>query len=365
MLNNSETTRDDLPYWVALAHCLKLGPARFSLLRRSFTTMRQAWEASTAELKAAALDAATVRALDEHRQTADVEKLWQQLTVMGIEVFTIADEYYPKLLKEIYDPPPVLFYRGDLGCLARPCLAVVGTRQATTYGRRAADELTSELAAAGFVIVSGLAYGIDAIAHRATLRSHGTTVAVLANGLDTVYPTAHRDLAHDIVAANGLLLSEFPPGVPALKQHFPQRNRTIAGLARATLVIEGARESGALITARSALESNRDVMALPGSIFSDQSQGTNDLLKAGAHLVTSANDVLAVLGVESITRTKLPPPSAAATALLNYLNDEPMHVDELARSSGVAVADLMAQLTALELSGYVREVGGNRYIKLA
>lgn len=354
----------DLPYWAALAHCLKLGPTRWALLRRAFDTMAEAWQASAGELAAAGLDDATARALDEHRTATDVGAAWERLVELGIQVVTIADERYPKLLREIFDPPAVLFYRGDIAGLALPCLAVVGTRQASSYGLRACEELTRPLAAAGLTIVSGLAYGIDAAAHQTTLAAHGKTIAVLANGLDTVYPTSHQRLADAIRQAGGGLLSEFPPGVPALKQNFVQRNRIIAGLARATLVIEGPPESGALITARYALEANREVLAVPGNIWAPQAAGVNELIKSGAHLVTSANDVLAVLGLEPAASVPATPPSESDAALLAYLSHEPTHIDDVARTTGLPVAHLLAQLMALELAGHVKEVGGKCFVRL-
>lgn len=359
------TNESDLPYWVALAHCLKLGPTRFALLRRAFPTMHEAWGASVGELRAAGLDQATAQALNEHRHVTNVEKTFQRLAELKLNAVTVADEQYPKLLKEIFDPPAVLFYRGSLDAVNALCLAVVGTRQATIYGKRATEELVHTLAGLGLTIVSGLAYGIDAAAHQATLAAKGKTVAVLANGLDTVYPTAHYHLTEEIVASGGLLLSEFPPGTVALKQNFVQRNRIIAGLCRATLVIEGALESGALITARYALEANREVLAVPGSIFAPQAKGVNELLRSGAHLITSAQDVLNVLGLESAAPVPRQPPAAEDAELLSHLSHEPLHIDELARAAGVSMAELLAHLTSLELTGHVRDVGGKCYIRVS
>ncbi len=353
----------DLPYWVALARCLKLGPTRWALLRRAFPTMREAWDASARELTQAGLDEATVKALAEHRQTTNVEESWAELKKLQLDVLTIADQAYSALLKQIYDPPAVLFYHGHLAALELPSLAVVGTRAATSYGRRVTSELVRELAQAGLCIISGLAYGIDTEAHRATLEVGGATVAVLAGGLDDIYPTANQSLAKKIVEQGGLLLSEYPPGTASLKQNFPYRNRIIAGLARGTLVTEAAPGSGALLTAKHALEANREVFAVPGSIFSEQSQGTNELLKLGAHLVTKAQDVLDVFGLEAVTSLKLPPPNEAQTALLQHLSSEPTGLDELVRRSGLTAADFTAQLTLLEVAGYVREVGGQKYIR--
>jgi len=353
----------DLPYWVALARCLKLGPTRWALLRRAFPTMAEAWNATAKQLVAAGLDDATVKALIEHRQKTKVEESWAELERLEIGALTITDEHYPTLLKQIFDPPAVLFYRGDLAAFTLPSLAVVGTRAATAYGRRVTSELVGELAQAGLCIISGLAYGIDTEAHRAALEVGGTTIAVLAGGLDDMYPAANRSLGERIITERGLLLSEYPPQTASLKQNFPYRNRIIAGLARGTLVIEAAPGSGALLTAKHTLEANREVFAVPGSIFSETSQGTNELLKLGAHLVTSAQDVLNVFGLEAVTQAKLPPASPAQAAVLQHFSHEPVAIDELARRSGLSVADFTAQLTLLEVAGYVREVGGQKYIR--
>lgn len=362
----SNGSSEDLHYWVALSRCPKLGPTRFALLRRKFATMAEAWQAGRGELAQAGLDNGTVAALIEHRNATDVTATWKEFTALDINVITIADSNYPKLLKEIFDPPAVLYYKGKIDSLHSLCLAVVGTRQATPYGQRAACDMVVPIASANVTIISGLAYGIDATAHQAALSAKGKTVAVLANGLDTVYPTAHRKLADDIISSGGALVSEFPPGVAPLKQNFVQRNRIIAGLASATLVIEGARESGALITARFALESNREVLALPGSIYSEQSFGTNDLLKSGAHLVSAPGDVFNVLGLEpkSVSAGPRRPLLEDEADLLRHLSHEPVHIDELARELAMPVSVLAGKLTALELAGYVQDTGGQRYVRI-
>ncbi len=366
MPNNGTTraSQADLPYWVALARCLKLGPTRFASLRGAFATMAEAWAAPATTLKRAGLDESTVQALREHREKTNVDESIAELERLGINALTIADERYPKLLSQIFDPPAVLFYRGNLEALKNSALAVVGTRVCTAYGRRAAHELTLELARSGLAIVSGLAYGIDTEAHRAALEAGGTTIAVLAGGLDDIYPTANQGLAQNIVEHAGLLLSEYAPGVASLKQNFPYRNRIIAGLTRGTLVVEGAPDSGSLITAKHALEANREVFAVPGSVFSEQSAGTNALLKLGAHLVTSAQDILNVFGLEATVKTKLPAPTAEQEVFLKHLSHEPIHIDELVRKLGRQAAQVMADITLLEVAGYVKDVGGQKYVRV-
>ncbi|MDZ4229586.1 MAG: DNA-processing protein DprA, partial [Candidatus Veblenbacteria bacterium] len=354
----------ELPYWLALTRCLKLGPKGFALLRGAFPTMSQVWGASRSELLHARLEVGVVEALLEHRRTTDVAQSWGEVERLGLQLITITDEHYPKLLKEIYDPPALLFARGDLATLEGAGLAVVGTRQATSYGLSTTKDLVAVLARSGFTIISGLAYGIDTAAHRATLEAGGRTVAVMASGLDEVYPTANRHLAHDIVQHGGLWLSEFPPGTAPLKQNFPYRNRIIAGLSRGTLVIEAAPGSGALLTAKHALEANREVFAVPGNITSPTAAGTNELLKQGAHLVTSAEDILNVFGLAPAATVALPTLEPELEQLLQAIPREPIHLDNLARNLQLPVSVLAPQLTLLELKGYLRDVGGQQYIRV-
>lgn len=354
----------DLPYWVALSHCLKLGPARMSLLRRSFSTMAEVWTAPVNALKKSGLEEAVINALLTHRGRTDVEKIWTEVEKLKLKVVTITQPEYPKLLKEIFNPPALLFYRGNLESLRQPSLAVVGSRRATAYGLRVTEQLVNDIAIAGVTIISGLAYGIDAAAHQAALSHHAPTVGVVASGLDQIYPTAHYSLAQEMIAQGGAVISEFPPRTAPLKQNFPFRNRIIAGLASGTLVVEAAEESGALITAKAALEANREVFAVPGSILSEFSKGTNELLKLGAHVVTSGLDILNVYGLKDKASPARPELKNHESALLEHLDHEPLHIDELVRKTGQPAAMLLAELMVLELSGYVREVGSHQFVKM-
>lgn len=354
----------DLPYWLAFARCLKLGPTRFAQLRRAFPTMEKAWQASVSELNKAGLEPALVTALIEHRQTLDVQASQEEIQALGWQVITIADGSYPKLLKQLYDPPAVLFVVGDLNILNTLCLAVVGSRQASSYGLTATQKIVAPIAQAGITIVSGLAYGIDTAAHQATIEAKGKTVAVMACGLDQIYPTANRQLAQNIIKAGGLWLSEFPPHTAPLKQNFPFRNRIIAGLTQGTIVIEAAKNSGALLTAKHALEANREVFAMPGNVSSPTSIGSNELLKQGAHLVTSSEDVLSVFGITTKTVEALPPVDARLQALLEQLPYEPIHLDDLIRQLNLSTSSLTADLTLLEIKGYVKDAGGQMYKRI-
>jgi DNA processing protein len=275
-----------------------------------------------------------------------------------VELTTLSrrSRLYPSLLAELHDPPAELYVRGDVDVISQPAVAIVGARSCSAYGAQVARSLARELAAAGLVVVSGLARGIDAEAHRGTLAVSGRTVAVLGCGIDRDYPRSHAELARRI-RAQGAVVSEYPPGVEPAPWRFPARNRIIAGLCAATVVVEARERSGALITADFALELGRDVFAVPGEITSALSAGTNDLLRQGAAPLLSAADVLVALGFESDVRP-LPPVSPAGAQVLRMLADEPRDADAVSRSSGRSTAEVAAVLVELELAGVVHEAEG-------
>jgi DNA processing protein len=262
---------------------------------------------------------------------------------------------FPPLLAQIPDPPSRLWVRGeaDVAVLAAPAVAIVGARACSGYGRSVARTLATEAAAAGAVVVSGLARGVDGEAHRGALAAAGRTVAVLGCGVDREYPAAHAELARSIVEAGGLIVSEYEPGVEPAPWRFPARNRIIAGLARATVVVEARERSGALITADFALEDGREVLAVPGEITSALSAGTNSLLRQGATPATGAADVLEAIGVEASTPVVRAPESGVAKALLDALAAGASTLDELSRSTALAAGELAAALALLELEGVV------------
>ncbi|MFP5245111.1 MAG: DNA-processing protein DprA, partial [Thermoanaerobaculia bacterium] len=272
---------------------------------------------------------------------------------------------YPPLLAEIFDPPLALHFRGDLSLLTKPAIAIVGSRRASPYALNVAEQLARQLASTGMVIVSGLARGIDAAAHQATLATGGKTIAVLGTGIDVVYPRAHGRLFQRI-ASEGLLVSEFPPGTPPKPEHFPIRNRIISGLSRGTLIVEATRRSGSLITARMAAEQNREVFAVPGSIFSAGSEGTHRLIQYGAKLVHDANDVLEELHLDlRVTQTPAPEPDSPLQEVLQVLSrDEASHVDTLAARLGRTSSSVAESLLQLELGGWIRAVPGARYVRV-
>ncbi len=279
-------------------------------------------------------------------------------------IVTLADPDYPPALLGIADPPVLLYVRGDPALLSRPSLAIVGSRNATPQGRRTAADFARTLAESGLAIVSGLALGIDAAAHRGALDAGGATIAVVGTGADRLYPARNRDLALEITA-RGAIVSEFPLGTPAVAHNFPRRNRIISGLARGVLVVEAAPESGSLITARLAGEQGREVFAIPGSIHSPLARGCHRLIRDGAKLVETARDVLEELGQTALA----PAPLATAVApseppLLAALGDAPCGFDELVERTGMAPENLLAALLELELAGRLAPLPGNRYQRL-
>lgn len=295
----------------------------------------------------------------------------ERIERLGISLLSLYSPDYPELLRTIPDPPVLLYCRGDLAILRQPTVAVIGSRAATDYGRRMAALLAAELVAQDITIVSGAAYGIDAAAHRGALRAGGATVAVLGCGVDVVYPRAHADLFQEL-AAQGLLLSEYPLGTPPEGFRFPARNRIISGLAKGVVVVEATEKSGSLITARLALDQGREVFAVPGRIDSPKSSGTHRLIQQGAHLVHGATDIVEALAWESGTGPCGLAEKAAATGpspqvspaeqhLLLSLEAYPRDIDTLVRMTGLPIVDLHTLLLQLELKGLIRQLPGQLY----
>uniref|UniRef100_A0A7V3J8W6 DNA-protecting protein DprA n=1 Tax=candidate division CPR3 bacterium TaxID=2268181 RepID=A0A7V3J8W6_UNCC3 len=279
------------------------------------------------------------------------------------------DANYPFLLSKIFDPPSFLYYEGELPKEDEVLVAVVGSRACTPYGRQVAEEISYNLAKEGITIVSGLALGIDSVAHRAALTAKGKTIAVLGSGLDVIYPSSHMKLAKEIIENGGALISEFSPGTPPLPHHFPLRNRIISGISQGIIVVEAGFKSGALITARCALEQGREVFAVPGSIYSLNSQGSNSLIKMGAHVVTNFLDVLDVLNLKPKTKTKtkrkeIKCETKEEAILLALLGPEPVSIDKLHALSKLDIAVVTSTLVMLEIKGLVKNIGGARYIKI-
>lgn len=277
-----------------------IGPISFKKILSRFDSLEDAWSANLNEFRQAGLNRSILEQIKYQRPKINPDWEIERLIKEGIDLITINDKAYPELLKEIYIPPSLLYIRGNLKSSDRISLGVVGTRQLSTYGHRITPLITADLARAGLTIISGLAKGIDTLAHKAALKANGRTIAVLGSGLDkkNIYPQVNQHLS-EVISQEGALLSEFPIGTKPFAQNFPQRNRIVAGLSLGILIIEAPKKSGALITARNALEQNRDVFAIPGSIFSRNSLGPNNLIKLGAKLVNQASDILDELNLDS------------------------------------------------------------------
>ncbi len=356
--------QNDLPYWVAINATMKFGPRAFERLTSVFDSMKDVWFASKSELDQIGIQKRFVEGFVSLRDDINPQKLMDILERNNIQAITIFDEKYPSLLTSIYDPPPLLFVKGKLPADGIAHIAIVGSRKATQYGLRMTIKFATELAESGIVVVSGLAYGIDEAAHRATISSKGTTIAVLASGLGALN-SRQRYIADKIIAENGAIISEFPYLCESLKHHFPIRNRIISGISHGTLIVEAQKKSGSLITAKSAIDQNRDVFAIPGPITSEFSFGTNNLIKMGAFPVTQVEDILDLLDIAHAHRPikeKHKPDSKEEAMMLEQLNSNPIHIDELIRQSNLDASQVAGTLSLMEMKGRVRHIGGMYYI---
>ncbi len=354
----------DLKYWVAFNRIQGIGRVRFSQLESHFGDLQAAWHAGPSELRAAGLDAKTIASVVDARPAISPDAEMELLQRHQVQALTWNDPLFPYRLKEIYDVPPLLYVRGTITAEDEWSIAVVGTRGATVYGRQVTARLVADLVRNQITIVSGLARGIDSVAHRTALEAGGRTLAVLGCGLDVVYPAENTRMAQAIVN-QGALVSEHPLGTKPKAEHFPRRNRIMSGMCLGVVVAEAGEVSGALITARLALEQNREVFAIPGSILSPASRGTNRLLQDGAKLVRHAQDILEELNLSMIPRQlpmeEITPADETEALLLQHLRADPVHIDEICRLSRMPVATVSSTLAMMELKGMVRQLGGMNY----
>jgi len=366
---------DDAAEWLALNRTPGLGARRLRKLLQHFDSPGAILKADRAQLQSLGVASAAVEFLKQPDwQAVEADLTW--LARDGNRLLRITEASYPPQLAEISDPPPLLFVHGDADYLLQPQLAVVGSRNPSREGIALAEDFAAFLGDCGLTVSSGLATGIDAAAHRGALRSAGGTIAVTGTGLDRVYPSQHRELAHQI-AANGALVAEFPPGTPPLAANFPRRNRIISGLSVGTLVVEAALHSGSLITARLALDQGREVFAIPGSIHNPLARGCHALIRQGAKLVESGADILEELAARftpgspppetrqaAETATSASPALAADyLALLDAMGHEPVAVDQLVARSGLTPEVVSSMLLLLELEDRVHPSAGGRYIR--
>jgi DNA processing protein len=360
--------------WIALNSVNGLGPVRIAKLLEHFRTPEAILNEPADRLcQQAAIPRDAALQLKNPSLFENAQKQLDAAKQSGVQILTLASPAYPSLLKEIFAPPPVLFVKGDLTVFDRHAFAIVGTRKPTLYGKSAAAHITAELVQAGIVIVSGLALGIDTVAHQTCLDKGGQTIAVLGCGIDTIYPSSNRMLAEKI-CAQGILVSEFPVGTSPEPFNFPRRNRILSGLSAGVLVAEAGEKSGALITANYALQQGREVFAIPGPIFSDKSIGTFNLLKSGAIPARGGQDIIDI--IQNIRATKLlTPPQPLSSSLsdnlfnedertiLSLLSEMPVRLDQLTESAKFGVPQLYDILLALELKGAIKQVAGQAFIK--
>ncbi len=359
---------DDLKYLIALTHFPKFGPVRLGRIKKRFPLWKDAFRAPTEALIRAGIEEKVSEEFAAARHGINPDEAMEKLEKENIKAIAIGDKLYPKLLKEICNPPILLYYKGQLPENEEFNLAVVGSRKYSSYGQMAVERIVEDLAKNNLTIVSGLALGIDALAHNAALKAPGRTIAVLGSGLDkqSIYPSSNRFLADKIIDSGGAVISEFSVGSPPLKHHFPQRNRVISGLSLGTLVIEASIKSGSLITARFALEQNREVFAVPGSIYSPNSDGANDLIKKGAKVSTCAADIMEALDLAQVSayidNKKIIPETPEEENLLSYMEKEPVHINDLIRLTKLDTNIINSTLTIMEMKGMIRNIGNMQYV---
>ena len=356
--------KEQLKYWVGFSAIPGIGRVRFSQLEGHFHDLERAWNAGPADLRAAGLDSASVRSIVATRPEISLDAEMEKLDRSAVQAFTIHDDQYPARLKEIFDYPPVIFVRGSIEPADEWCIAVVGTRRATAYGKQVTEEIVADLVRSKITVVSGLARGIDTVAHRTALNCGGRTMAIFASGLDTVYPPENAAMARQVMQ-QGALISEYPLGTRPRAENFPRRNRIMSGLSLGVLVVEAGDKSGALITAQMAIEQDREVFAIPGSILSTASRGTNQLIQEGAKLVGDYTDILEELNLMTVARQiemkELIPPNETEAQLLKQMAAEPVHIDEICRGSGLPVSTVSSTLAMMELKGLVKQMGAMHY----
>ncbi|MBI4281236.1 DNA-protecting protein DprA [Candidatus Uhrbacteria bacterium] len=372
------TPLQEKKYWIALAHCEALTPLYWKRLFDVFPSAEAIWHASQKDLEATGITSRVAAELIALRGTVDPDAAMARMEKEQLHAVILPEESYPRLLKEITDPPAVLFFQGVVGAEETVgALGVVGTRKISSYGHATLPPIIAECVGAGLTIVSGLALGIDGVAHETTIKNSGRTIAVIGSGIDrkNLYPWQHKQLADRIVGSGGAIVSEYPPGTPPIAYHFPARNRIISGMSHGVLVCEAPQKSGALITAYAALDQNREVFAVPGPIQHPNSYGPHDLLKRGAILTTCADDILRTLtlpimqkntmetktSTENTAHKNTTPTSATEETLVTILQDDVLHIDELVRRSNLTAEAIMSTLVLMEMRGLVRHVGNSQY----
>lgn len=355
-------------YLLALHSVNGLGPVRLKAVLDYFKDPKLAWNAASFDLLQIGIPKNVVESLELSRKTLSPESILENLEKSGIKWLTFFDEKYPKLLKQIYDPPFILYYKGEILPEDDMAIGIVGTRKMTGYGKMVTENFTRDLVSAGLTIISGLARGVDSKAHWEAINCSGRTIAVMGSGLNNIYPPENIKLANTIIEGQGAVISEFPPEYTSLPGNFPARNRIISGLSLGILVTEAAIDSGSLITARLALEQGREVFAVPGPINSDLSRGPADLIKEGARLVFEPQDILEELGLDRVQSQasrvqNLENLSKEEISILEFLENDNKHIDEVCRGLSLSAPVVSGTLLKLEIQGIVRNLGGGFYCK--
>jgi DNA processing protein len=358
---------DQKAYWVGFNLVKGIGAVRLQALIQYFGNLETAWQASERELISAGLSQRIIDVFVATRHNIDPIQAYEGILKKEIKILTWEDPDYPDKLMNIDQPPPVIYIRGSIKPEDRWAVAIVGTRRVTSYGRQVTEQVSTYLARNGLTVVSGLARGVDGVAHQTTLANNGRTIAVLGSGIDQVYPPEQRQLAEKIIE-NGAVISDYHPGTPPDAGNFPPRNRIISGLSMATVVIEAGETSGALITATFAAEQGREVFAVPGPIYAPQSKGTNQLIREGAKPLLDPVDIMESLNLRKVDlykqATLLLPGDELETKLLEILNLEPVYIDEIQTKAGFPVEKVSAALTMMELKGMVKQVGGMTFMAI-
>ena len=373
--------KEELKYWLAWNRVKEIGPVRFAKLYQHFSSLEEAWNSDLKKTDMMNLLNIREEAMDkieQQKKQIDPHEELDLLQKWNIKAITIKEEGYPVPLKEIYSPPPVIYYQGNFVNIMKEAkgLAMVGSRKATYYGRKVALDMAGEIAQSGYIVISGLARGIDTCAHLGALEAEGLTVAVLGCGLDRIYPSENTNLARRI-AEKGAIITEFPLFTRPEKNNFPRRNRIISGLSLGTIVVEATKKSGALITADYALEQGREVFSVPGSIHSFLSIGCHNLIKQGAKLVNNYHDILEEFQQEnnlfSVIADRVEDDERSNVTieltdyeekLLKYISIEPLHIDEITELTALPFTRVSEALLSLELKNLIREVEGKRYIRI-
>lgn len=365
-MSTNTNKKDELIFWIALKQVEGVGNVSFKRLIETFGTARAVFSASADELgRVEGIPGSLINRIRNFRSFDEAGDACTRAVREQIGILTLADKHYSPLLKQINDPPPFLYTQGRQDTLLqKPCIAIVGTRFPSPYGEQMAKEISAALTAEDFTVVSGMARGIDSIAHKTALQHRGRTIAVWGTGINRIYPSENKELAKDL-ARHGLILTEYPFDTPPLDVNFPERNRIISGLSLAVVVIEASLNSGTMITVSHALDQGREVFAVPGQIYSMMSQGTNRLIKQGCNMVDSVDNLVRELkALVPPARESAPGLSGDHADILALLSPEPLDLDTVIARSQFDTAKVMSMLTEMELNGIVKQLPGKRFIKM-